>query len=483
MKLSALATELERKGWLVSRTGDADVQDVHVDSREVTAGSLFCCVVGEVHDGHDHAASAVRDGASALLVTRSVSDIDVPTIVVDPSAVRRAVAVCAAEVHGHPSREVPVIGITGTNGKTTTAAMLASILDVAGVSPVVFGTLSGPRTTAEATELQREMRRAIAAGRRSVVMEVTSHALVLDRTHGITFRAAVFTNLGHDHLDFHGSLDSYFEAKARLFAAGVADDAVVNVDDEHGRVLIERMLGEGRAEHVHPYGIDDVSKLSESLQSNAFSWRGLDVVLSLGGRHNVYNALAAATTARLMGVDDAHIVGGLASLGRVPGRLERVNVDAPFSVYVDYAHTPDSLRAVLESARSTLPAGATLTVVFGCGGDRDASKRPLMGAVAGDLADVVVVTTDNARSEEPAAIAREVVAGASSGEKFHVILDRREAIDFAVRKVSERMSAGDVVVIAGKGHERGQTIGTVTHDFDDMDEARGALLRVMGGAN
>lgn len=483
MKLSALAAELERNGWLVSRTGDADIRDVHLDSREVTADSLFCCVVGEVHDGHDHAASAVRDGAAALLATRRVSDVDVPTLVVDPSVVRRAVAVCAASVHGLPSREVPVIGITGTNGKTTTAAMLASILDAAGLSPAVFGTLSGARTTAEATELQREMRRAITAGRRSVVMEVTSHALVLDRTHGINFRAAVFTNLGHDHLDFHGSVDAYFEAKARLFAAGVADDAVVNVDDEHGRVLVERMQDEGRADHVHPYGIAHVSGLTESLQSVTFTWRGLDVALPIGGRHNVYNALAAATTARVLGIDDEHIVGGLAALGRVPGRLERVDVAAPFAVYIDYAHTPDSLRAVLESARSAVPAGATLTVVFGCGGDRDASKRPLMGAVAGDLADVVVVTTDNARSEDPTAIARAVVSGSSNGEKFHVILDRREAIEFAVRTTSARKSTGDVVVVAGKGHERGQTIGTVTLDFDDMDEARGALLRVMGGAN
>ena len=475
MRLSALAAELDRNGWLRSRTGDAEIDDVHLDSRAVTHGSLFCCVVGGSHDGHDHAAAAVRQGAVALLVTRPVTDVEVPTIVVDPSNVRRAIAVSAVMVHGNPSREVPVVGITGTNGKTTTAAMLASICDAAGLSPEVFGTLTGARTTAEATDLQRAMRGAVNDGRRVVIMEVTSHALVLERTHGTTFRAAVFTNLGHDHLDFHGTLEAYFEAKARLFESGAADESIVNLDDAHGRILFERINQRGR---VHGYGIGDVSNLVESLSSNSFSWRGLDVVVPLGGRHNVYNALAAATTARVLGVSDADIVRGLANLDRVPGRLERVEVEAPFSVYVDYAHTPDSLRAVLSTARSTLGSGSKLFVVFGCGGDRDATKRPLMGAVAGELADVVIVTTDNARSEDPAEIAQQVVAGANRREKFHIVLDRRDAINHAIAAAS----ADDVVVIAGKGHEQGQTIGTVTHDFDDMDEARGALLRVMGGA-
>lgn len=475
MRLSALAAELDRNGWLRSRTGDAEIRDVHLDSRAVTPGSLFCCVVGGSHDGHDHAATAVRQGAVALLATRPVSDADVPTILVDPSNVRRAIAVSAAMVHGNPSREIPVVGITGTNGKTTTAAMLASIYRAAGRDPEVFGTLTGARTTAEATDLQRAMRAAVDDGRHVVIMEVTSHALVLDRTYGVSFSAAIFTNLGHDHLDFHGSLEAYFEAKARLFESEVAADSIVNVDDEHGRILFERINQRGR---VHGYGLGDVSNLVETLSSNSFSWRGLDVVVPLGGRHNVYNALAAATTAWVLGVSDGDIVRGLANLDRVPGRLERVEVEAPFSVYVDYAHTPDSLRAVLSAARSTLGSGAKLSVVFGCGGDRDATKRPLMGAVAGELADVVIVTTDNARSEDPAEIARQVAAGTDRREKFHIILDRRDAINHAIATAS----AGDIVVVAGKGHEQGQTIGTVTHDFDDMDEARGALLRVMGGA-
>jgi UDP-N-acetylmuramoyl-L-alanyl-D-glutamate--2,6-diaminopimelate ligase len=479
VNLSALVSELDRNGWLRSHTGDAEVRDVHLDSRTVTPGSLFCCVVGGSHDGHDHASAAVRKGAVALLVTRPIAGPDVPTLVVEPSVVRRAIAVCAAAVHGNPSRAVPVVGITGTNGKTTTVAMLASICKAAGLAPEVFGTLSGARTTAEAPDLQRSVRAAVDDGRRVVIMEVTSHALVLDRTYGTTFRAAVFTNLGHDHLDFHGSPGAYFEAKARLFEPGTATDSIINVDDDHGRVLFERLTKEGRAENLHGYGLADVAGSVESLSSCELSWRGVDLVVPLGGRHNLYNALAAATTAKVLGIADADIVRGLASLDRVPGRLERVDVDAPFSVYVDYAHTPDSLRAVLSAVRSTLDPGAKLSVVFGCGGDRDASKRPLMGDVAGELADVVFVTSDNARSEDPAEIARQVAAGSALGENFRVILDRRDAINSAIANAS----AGDIVVIAGKGHEQGQTIGTVTYDFDDMDEARGALLRVMGVAN
>ncbi len=479
VRLTDLAAELDRNGWLRACSGDAEVVDVHLDSRTVTAGSLFCCLEGDNHDGHDFADEAVRRGAVALLATRALERVAVPVVMVDPAVARRSVAVVAASVHGHPSREVPVVGITGTNGKTTTAAMLSAICAEAGLDPEVFGTLSGARTTAESTDLQRAMRRAVDSGRRIIIMEVTSHALALDRVYGIVFRAATFTNLGHDHLDFHGTIDAYFEAKAKLFNPDVAIDSVINRDDVHGQSLISRLTDSGDAEHVHSYGVGDVEDLVETLSSNVFSWNGLDIIVPIGGRHNVYNALAAATTATVLGIPRESIARGLARLGRVPGRLERVDVEASFAVYVDYAHTPDSLRAVLSAARSTLAGGARLIVVFGCGGDRDATKRPLMGAVAGDLADIVLVTTDNARSEDPAAIANDVVKGAMQPESLRVVLDRREAINAAVALAQP----GDVVVIAGKGHERGQTIGTVTVDFDDMDEARGALLRVMGGAN
>ena len=478
VKLSDLAGEIDRSGWLRSVSGDIEVSDVFLDSRAVTGGSLFCCVEGETHDGHDFASTALQQGAVALLATRHLEGIDAPTILVEPSQVRRAVALAAAAVHGYPSREIPVVGITGTNGKTTTAAMLAAICEEAGLAPEVFGTLSGARTTAESTEVQRAMRKAIDSGRRIVIMEVTSHALVLERTHGITFRAAVYTNLGHDHLDFHGTLAAYFEAKAKLFEPLVAADAVINRDDEHGRILIRRMSDGGRSGQVHDYGLDDAAGLVESLTSSVFSWNGIDIVVPIGGRHNAYNALAAATTARVLGIDPVTIARGLANVTRVPGRMEPVAVDAPYSVFVDYAHTPDSLRAVLAAARGAIVPGARLIVVFGCGGDRDASKRPLMGAVATELADVVYVTTDNARSEDPASIAAQVVVGAVRTSGLHVVLDRREAIAAAV----DTAQSGDVVVVAGKGHERGQVLATVTHDFDDMEEARAAVLRKQGGA-
>lgn len=477
VKLSDLAGEIDRNGWLRSIKGDIDVSDVFLDSRAVTPGSLFCCVEGEAYDGHDFASGAIEHGAVALLVTKPVDGLDVPTILVEPSSVRRAVAVAAATVHGHPSRSIPVIGITGTNGKTTTAAMLAAICEEAGLAPEVFGTLSGARTTAESTEIQRSMRTAIDSGRRIIIMEVTSHALALDRTHGITFRAAVYTNLGHDHLDFHGSIAAYFEAKARLFEPSVADDLIINRDDEHGRVLVDRIERSGRGAQLHTYGIADAGALVESLASNVFSWNGIEVVVPIGGRHNAYNALAAATTARVLGVAPETIARGLASLARVPGRLEQVPGDGGFSVFVDYAHTPDSLRAVLTAARATLSRDARLIVVFGCGGDRDASKRPLMGEVATQLADVVYVTTDNARSEDPSAIAHQIVGGAVRSTGLNVVLDRREAIGAAI----DGARSGDVVVIAGKGHERGQVMATVTHDFDDMEEARAAVLRKQGG--
>lgn len=478
VKLSDIAGEIDRNGWLRSISGDVEVSDVFLDSRAVTGGSLFCCIDGETHDGHDFASDALQHGAVALLATRRVERVDVPTILVEPATVRRAVAVAAAAVHGHPSRDIPVVGITGTNGKTTTAAMLAAICEEAGLAPEVFGTLSGARTTAESTEIQRAMRNAIDAGRRIVIMEVTSHALVLERTHGIAFRAAVFTNLGHDHLDFHGTMAAYFEAKAKLFEPFVADEAVINRDDEHGRILIRRMNDTGRSALVHDYGLGDATGLVESLTSSVFSWNGIDLVVPIGGRHNAFNALAAATTARVLGIPPDCIARGLANVTRVPGRMEPVAVDAPYSVFVDYAHTPDSLRAVLAAARAAMVPGSRLIVVFGCGGDRDASKRPVMGAVATELADVVFVTTDNARSEDPASIAGQIVAGAVHTSGLQVVLDRRDAIRAAIDAACD----GDVVVVAGKGHERGQVLTTVTHDFDDMDEARAAILRKQGGA-
>lgn len=473
-----LATAVSRSaGAVTSGEGPGPVielVDAFADSRVVTPGSLFCCVVGEEADGHAFADEAVARGARALLVSREL-DLPVPQIRVDQTSMRRVMADAAALIHGNPSREIPVVGITGTNGKTTTAAMLGAICSAAGLPSTILGTLTGARTTPESTELQRELRRSVDSGHRIFIMEVTSHALALDRTHGIAFRAAMFTNLGHDHLDFHGSVEAYFEAKAKLFQPGVAVDNIVNRDDAHGAMIIERIRAAGG--RVETYGIDDIHDLDESMSQSVFSWSGIDVVLPISGRHNVYNAIAAATTARVLDISDVAIANGLTRMGAVPGRMQRVNVDASFAVFIDFAHTPDSLDATLRSARSTSASGSRVIVVFGCGGDRDPSKRPLMGEIASRLADVVMITTDNARSEAPSLIADQILSGATGGAQLHVILDRREAIMEAIANAQE----DDVVIIAGKGHERGQTIGGVTHEFDDMVEAVRAMEMSVGG--
>ena len=478
--LQDVVRELGDSGLLVDGSGDVasirdagsiEVRDVEHDSRAVGAGALYCCVVGERHDGHVFVEDARQAGAVALLVSDPVTSA-LPTVRVERSAMRRGMAIAARVVHRNPSAEVPVFGITGTNGKTTTAAFLAAILDAAQRRPVVFGTLTGARTTPESTELQRSMRRAVDDGALAVVMEVTSHALVLERTHGITFAASVFTNLGHDHLDFHGTMDAYFEAKALLFSPAVTKCVVINGDDPHGATLVGRCREGFDGGSVHVFGLADAQDLHETLDASSFTWAGRRIELTVGGRHNVMNALAAATTARAFGIDAGTIARGLGSVTLVPGRLQLVNPSgAPVEprVFVDYAHTPDSLEAVLTAVRAA--CAGRVHVVFGCGGDRDRDKRPVMGRVASERADTVVVTSDNPRSEDPQSIIDAVLAGTVPGRHVEAIVDRREAIRHAVVAAV----SGDVVVIAGKGHEQGQTFGTDTVPFDDVDEARAAL--------
>ena len=473
--LQDVARELGDRGLLVEvgsiGAESVEVRDVEHDSRAVGAGTLYCCVVGERHDGHAFVEDARRAGAVALLVSEPVTTV-LPTLHVERSAMRKGMAIAARVVHHDPSAQVPVFGITGTNGKTTTAAFLAAILDAAQSRPVVFGTLSGARTTPESTELQRSMRRAVDDGARAVVMEVTSHALVLERTHGITFEASVFTNLGHDHLDFHGTMDAYFEAKALLFSPGVTKGVVINGDDPYGAALLGRCRDRFDGGSVHVFGLADAQDLHEKLDASSFTWSGQRIEMKVGGRHNVMNALAAATTARAFGLDTETIARGLASVTLVPGRLQLVNPSAAHDeprVFVDYAHTPDSLEAVLAAVRAACTG--RVHVVFGCGGDRDRDKRPVMGRVATELADSVTVTSDNPRSEDPQSIIDAVLAGTVPGRQVESVVDRREAI----RRVVAAAGAGDVVVIAGKGHEQGQTFGSATVPFDDVDEARGAL--------
>jgi UDP-N-acetylmuramoyl-L-alanyl-D-glutamate--2,6-diaminopimelate ligase len=430
----------------IANPASLEIGDLAYDTRAVTPGSLFFCVPGATVDGHDLAADAVAGGAVALVVERTV-DVPVPQLVV--SSVREAMPVAANEFFSHPSLELEVAAVTGTNGKTTTAFLLASILEAGGHRPALLTNIErrvGGRSqptglnTPEAIDLQRLFRAMLAAGDRSCAMEATSIAGAMGRLDGTRFAVLVFTNLTQDHLDFHDTMDEYFAAKAALFEQ--AERAVINVDDEWGRQLAARLPG------ARTFTPDD--ELGE-------------IDLKLRGRFNRANALGAVWAARELGVGEAAIRTGIEALAGVPGRFESVEAGQPFTVIVDYAHTPDSLENVLRTAREL---GGRLTVVFGAGGDRDREKRPLMGQIAARLADRAIVTTDNPRSEDPAAIAAEVAAGG-----LEVMLDRRVAIETALADAR----TGDVVVIAGKGADTEMEIAGGSIPFDDRQVAREAL--------
>lgn len=453
---------------VVDRRGAVDgvaVSSVALDSRSVVPGSLFCCLPGRVTDGHDHAAAAVAAGAAALLVERFVG-VEAPQVRV--RAARPAMAAVAAAFHGHPSRRLAVVGVTGTNGKTTTCHLLRAVLAASGRPTAVIGTLSGARTTPEAPELQALLARSVAAGDGAVAMEVSSEALAQSRADAVWFTVAVFTNLSAEHLDFHGDLERYFAAKASLFEPTRTALGVVNAADPWGRRLLEAAPVDMVA-----WTPDEALGLRPTASGSAFTWEGEPVELALPGAFNAANAVAAAATARALGVPPATVAAGLSAAGPVPGRFEVVDAGQPFTVVVDFAHTPVALEAVLGAARSRAGTGRVL-VVFGCGGERDRAKRPAMGALAARLADVAVLTSDNPRSEDPAAIAAEVQAGAPGA--LVVELDRRAAIALALR----RARPGDVVVVAGKGHERGQTAGGRTVAFDDRQVARELLAEGHG---
>jgi UDP-N-acetylmuramoyl-L-alanyl-D-glutamate--2,6-diaminopimelate ligase len=424
-----------------------EIHELAYDSRAVPHGALFFCITGANADGHEFAAAAVTAGASALVVERPVP-VDAPQLVV--ASVRDAMPRAALEFFGDPTSELPVAGITGTSGKTTTAFLLRSILEAAGRKPGLLSSIErrvgdDVRTpslnTPEAIDLQRLFREMLDAGNRVCVMEATSIASSKRRLDGTRFAVLVFTNLSQDHLDFHGTMEEYFDAKRRLFAQ--ARHVVVNVGDEYGRRLARELP------HAVTFALGDP----------------LAADVKLPGRFNEENALAAIAAARVLGVSDDAIRAGIEAVGGVPGRFEPVDEGQPFRVIVDYSHKPGALETVLREARA-LSSGRVFCV-FGAGGDRDREKRPLMGRVAADLADVAIVTSDNPRSEDPAAIAAEV----ANGFGVEIELDRRSAIERAIGAAAQ----GDVVVIAGKGHEQGQQFADRTIPFDDREVARAAL--------
>ena len=472
---------------------DREITGLTDDSRRVSPGGLFVAVKGTQSDGHRFLAQAVTAGAGAIVVEKgqvsaeTLASLGVPVIQVGDS--RRALGLLASRFYGEPARRLKVIGVTGTNGKTTTTYLCKSILEAAGVRVGLIGTVAyvfgdervaATHTTPGAVELQGLLRRMVDAGMQAVVMEVSSHALALDRTAGCQFGTAVFTNLTQDHLDFHADMEDYFRAKLRLFTALAAEArAVVNGDDPYGERVVEATQAK-----VWTFAIDrpadlraeDVQISLNGVQFTAHTPAGSVALRSrLVGRHNVHNILAAVGVGLAQGVPLEAIAAGVATLRNVPGRFEQVEAGQPFTVVVDYAHTEDALYRLLTTAQ-TVRTGRIITV-FGCGGDRDRGKRPKMGHVAARYSDVVVVTSDNPRTEDPDAIIRAIIPGVQAGMReagrgrYLIHADRRVAIAEAVRLAQ----AGDMVLIAGKGHEDYQVIGKEKHPFDDRVVAREAI--------
>jgi UDP-N-acetylmuramoyl-L-alanyl-D-glutamate--2,6-diaminopimelate ligase len=457
MKLEGVIAALAPDAVL--RGAPVEISDLAYDTRSVTRGALFFCYPGEHVDRHDLAAEALERGAVALVVEREL-ELDVPQVVVRDA--RAAMAVVADEFNARPTEDLQVAGVTGTNGKTTTAFLIHSILDAAGRRPGLVTTIEtrvgggrepAVRTTPEAIDLQRLFRRMLDAGDRSCAIEATSHGSVLHRLDRVRFQVLVFTNLTEDHLDFHGTMEDYFAAKRRLFDQ--AEAAAVNVGDPCGRRLAQELGGP-----VVTFGLaGDAEVGQEALEG---------VELRLRGRFNLENALGAIAASRLLGVRDEAIATGIERVEGVPGRFEELDEGQGFAVIVDYSHTPDSLENALRTARDLAPG--RVICVFGCGGDRDREKRPVMGRIAAELAEIAILTSDNPRSEDPLAILAEVAAGAPNGS-LEIEPDRRAAIAKAVQLARE----GDVVLIAGKGHEQGQQIGARKLHFDDRHVAREAL--------
>jgi UDP-N-acetylmuramoyl-L-alanyl-D-glutamate--2,6-diaminopimelate ligase len=465
--------------------GDSSVEiaDLAYDSREVGPGTLFFCAPGRNFDRHDFAADAVGRGAVALVVERELA-VGVAQVVVDDA--RAAMAPLAARFHGDPTAELKVIGVTGTNGKTTSAFLIREALEAAGTSCGLLGTVKQvvggveeevERTTPEAIDLQATFRRMLERGDRACAMEVSSHALALHRADAIHFEVALFTNLTREHLDFHEGMEDYFQAKRLLFEREPSA-AIVNVDDEFGR----RLAGEFPCTtfSTEDAAADYVAReISLGPAGSSFAILGPDgetkVRIGLPGLFNIANALGAFAVATALGVEPRVAAGGLERVASVPGRFEPVDEGQAFAVLVDYAHTPDSLENVLREARR-LSAGRVIAV-FGAGGDRDRGKRPEMGRAAAELSDLAIVTSDNPRSEEPGAIVAEILAGIEHGDGVEVEPDRRAAIALAL----SRAEPGDSVVIAGKGHEQGQELEDGRKiPFDDREVAREELRRLCG---
>jgi UDP-N-acetylmuramoyl-L-alanyl-D-glutamate--2,6-diaminopimelate ligase len=452
---------------------DLNIEALEYDSRKVKQGSLFCCIVGTFSDGHAYAQKAVDAGAAGLLVERELT-IDVPQVIVPNT--RIAMAEMAAELYGHPERELRLVGITGTNGKTTSTYMIKAIAERAGMKAGLIGTIRNmvgkrvidtERTTPESVDLYRLLREMRDEGVEIVAMEVSSHSLDQHRVHGLTFEVGEFTNLTQDHLDYHKTFENYLAAKKKLFLQ--SKHGVFNIDDPHAAAMME-----GLTLPVTTFGIREradicASEIDITTRGVQFDIRypggKTRINVPIPGLFTVFNAMGVAAVALALNIPMEYIKSGLEDMHSVSGRLEPLPTgDLGFSVFVDYAHTPDALENVLKTVRGF--AKSRVITVFGCGGDRDRAKRPIMGEIAGRYSDRLVVTSDNPRSEDPFTIIDAIEEGVKkSGCAYVKIEQRREAIRYALQNAQE----SDVIVIAGKGHETYQEINGVKHHFDDKE--------------
>lgn len=461
-------SELGDLGTVVG--ADIELRDLSFDSRSVTSGSLFFCVSGGHFDGHNFAATAVAAGAAALVVDHEL-EVEVPQLVVKD--VRFAMPVVASRFFGFPTKSLRTFGVTGTNGKTTSAYMLRSVLESAGLQTGLIGTVEtivggrrveSRRTTPEAIDLQRAFAGMLEANDQACVMEVSSHALVLGRTDQVTWSGVGFTNLTQDHLDFHGSMDEYFAAKSLLFEQAPEAIKVIDIDDEYGERLAQRFRSAITIGIDNPDAQLSATALKPGLTSTSFLVDGHSITVPMPGEFNVRNALMAYAMAVHSGVTQAAAANAISKIVPPPGRMQPVSCGQDFAVLVDYAHTPDSLRKAILGAKANTQG--SVICIFGAGGDRDPTKRAPMGQSASE-ADFVIVTTDNPRSEAPEKIVEQICEGIAVGKDFEVVMDRRAAISLALRNAK----SGDCVLIAGKGHEQGQYVGDEVFPFDDVEVA------------
>lgn len=470
---SLVASEL---GEILQTTGvdPPEITAITQDSRTVSTGALFCALKGRAVDGHDHVDAAVDQGAAAVVVEHHVTD-RVPEIIVDNS--RTATGELAAAFNDHP--DVELVAVTGTNGKTSVVSLVAHVLNACGRPAVSMGTLTGSLTTAAAPDFHAALRLHADDGIEVVAAEVSSHALDQGRIAGSAPAVSVFTNLSQDHLDYHSDMEDYFDAKAQLFSTSFPAPAIIDVSDEWGAVLAERLTEAGDRSITAIDGASYIDGATLGQTSSQFEWRGHNINLPLGGAFSVTNAVLAAEVAVTLGSSVDLVASALATAPQIPGRFESVVCGQPFAVVVDYSHTPASVEAAVVSARAL--TNNRVILVFGAAGDRDPGKRPLMGASA-TAADVLYVTSDNPRTEDPDRIIDAVVAGVEAARAedpqhrliVHRVADRAEAI----RSALSGALPGDIVVIAGKGHEDYQIIGTTTIDFDDRVQARAALAQL-----